>query len=141
MTCCQAHRGVGELSPVGVQALGQPCIERERLFPTAGRKSPDVGHGRVGERHGGGLRHSAWHICHAVVDAVVDRKRGISVGGGFGSLEATALIHGNVNEDAPWLHSGDKVQGYELRCFSAGYQYRPNHEVGGEAGPLDFQRV
>ncbi len=89
----------------------------------------DVGVGDIGEGLGGSSGISARHIGDAVVqNALLDINR-IVVGGGAGSLCATALINGDVNQDTARAHPAKHGAGDEFRGFGTRNKDRSNEKV------------
>ncbi len=87
------------------------------------------------------MRHGSRHVGDAVEQRLVHREGGIGVRGGVRILEAAALVHGDVDEDAARTHPGDQCVADQLRRLRSGNKHRADHEVGLDHGLLDLEAV
>src|SRR5690606_31652274 len=79
---------------------------------------------------GAGVGDGAWHVGHAVVHhAVYEVGRGV-VGGRPDGLDATALIHGHVHDDAALFHQRQHVAGDEARSPCSWDEHGTDEQVG-----------
>ena len=67
--------------------------------------------------------------------------RGLVVVGRAASLDAAALIDGDVDDHAALLHRADDLLGHELRRRGARDEHRPDDEVGPRDHFFDVRRV
>ena len=134
----------GQVALDRVEALGQRGVVLQRLGRALVGELDRVRKSGIRERPGGGVRHRARHVRHAVELRVVDGEGRIVVGGRVGVLEAATLVDGDIHQHRSGLHLGDHVVGDELRGLGAGDEHRADHQIGledvllhGEGGAHD----
>jgi len=75
-------------------------------------------------------RNGAWHVGDAVMDDVVNDVGWFGMSCGPGSLEASALIDGNIHQYGTLAHNGQVLTGDQLgRCCSRD-QHATYYQVG-----------
>ncbi len=92
-----------------------------------------VGLSGVAQRQRARIRHSPRHVRHAVVQYAIHFKDGTIMGSRSAGFEASALVNGDVNQDASFLEVLEHVSGNDRRGSSSFDEHGTNNDlVSGE---------
>ena len=133
--------GVGDSSPVRVEAQTEGGVDPERVAPALVGQLDGVRQGDVGQCVRARVRHGARHVRNAVEHRVMHGVGRVGVGRRPRVLETSALVDGDVDEHGAGVHPGHLLVGHEARGAGSGDEDGTDHHVGVGDGPLDLVGV
>ena len=113
---------VGDSSVDDVETSAQALVLAAGLLPALVGQLEGIAEGGVGQGDGRGVGDGAGDVGDAIVKDAVDLVDGFAVSGRTGSLEASTLVDGDINEYASGLHQGEHVTLDEVRGLVARYE-------------------
>src|SRR5215472_5998714 len=129
------------MSLKGIHTFADSRIGFDRRLRTLVGELQNVWEGSVSEGQRRRVGHSTGHVRHAVMDHSVNRVGRIAVGSRLSSLDAPALIDGDVNDYGTTFHVAHRFPSNKLRSSSARNQDATDHKVGFGAGLADGVRI